>query len=141
MCQAIEKTVEELVGWCDSHINSYPPTVLHITDGEATDGDPEELSNQLKQIGTNDGSILFLNLHISSLSNFPIVFPASENVLPDQYAKLLFRMSSELPEHLLRFAKDKEFKVDTGSRGFMFNADPIHLIEFFDIGTRASDLR
>ena len=141
MCDAITKVAEELATWCDSHMDSYPPTVLHITDGESTDGDPEELSNQLKQIGTNDGSILFFNVHISSVANFPNVFPASESALPDQYAKLLFRMSSELPEHLLSSAKDLEYKVDTGSRGFMFNADPINLIKFFKIGTVASNLR
>jgi len=27
------------------------------------------------------------------------------------------------------------------SRGFMFNADAVQIVEFFDIGTRASQLR
>jgi hypothetical protein len=54
---------------------------------------------------------------------------------------MLFRMSSPLPPHLLAFAKDKGRSVDTESRGFMFNAEAAELVEFFDIGTRASQLR
>ncbi|MDR2100810.1 MAG: VWA domain-containing protein, partial [Campylobacteraceae bacterium] len=141
MCQAITKVAEELVAWCDSHTSSYPPTILHITDGESTDGDPEELALNLKQIHTDDGCVLLFNLHISSLNNASIEFPASENILPDMYAKLLFRMSSELPQHLIRFAQDKGFNVSMESKGFMFNADAVQLVDFLDIGTRSANLR
>jgi len=141
MCQAITKAAEELVAWCDSHPNSYPPTVLHITDGESTDGDPEELATQLRQIQTGDGPVLMFNLHVSTSGEPPVEFPASEIGLPDAYAKLLFRMSSSLPDHLIRFAQEKGFKVGMESRGFMFNADNVQIVDFFDIGTRASQLR
>ena len=141
MCKALTKAAEELVAWCDAHPDCYPPTVLHITDGESTDGDPEELASQLRQIQTNEGQVLLLNLHVSSSSSSPVEFPSSESALPDNYAKLLFRMSSQLPEHLIRFAQDKGFKVGMESRGFMFNADAVQIVDFFDIGTRASQLR
>jgi len=141
MCAGITKAAEELVTWCDSHPNCYPPTLLHVTDGESTDGNPEELANQLKQIQTNDGSVLLLNLHVSAFSSNPIKFPASEDFLPDSYAKMLFRMSSLLPEHLIKFAQEKGFQVSMESRGFMFNAEAPEIVDFFDIGTRASQLR
>jgi hypothetical protein len=141
MRQAITKAAEELVAWCDSHSNSYPPTVLHITDGESTDGDPEELASQLRLIQTNDGQVQIFNLHVSSSGGEPIEFPASETMLPNTYSKLLFRMSSELPDHLIRFAQEKGFKVGMESRGFMYNADAVQIVDFFDIGTRASQLR
>lgn len=141
MCQAITKAAEELVAWCDSHPNSYPPTVLHITDGESTDGDPEELATQIRQIQTGDGPVLMFNLHVSTSGANPVEFPAAETGLPDAYAKLLFRMSSPLPDHLIRFAQEKGFKVGMESRGFMFNADGVQIVDFFDIGTRASQLR
>jgi hypothetical protein len=141
MCQAITKAAEELVSWCDTHPDCYPPTVLHITDGESTDGDPELLAAQLTQIQTSDGSVLLFNLHVSTSGASPIEFPASQNNLADDYAKLLFRMSSQLPEHLIRFAQEKGFKVGMESRGFMFNADAVQIVDFFDIGTRASQLR
>lgn len=141
MCQAIRTVAEELVKWCDTHPNSYPPTVLHVTDGEATDGDPEELATQLCQIQTNDGAILILNLHVSVSGSDSIKFPSSESVLPDKYAKLLFRMSSKLPQHLIKFAQEKGFDVSYESRGFIFNAEALEIVDFFDIGTRASQLR
>lgn len=141
MCQAITTVAEELVAWCDTHPDCYPPTVLHITDGESTDGDPEQLAFQLRQIKTNDGEVLFFNLHVSSSGSDPIEFSASEQSLPDAYAKLLFRMSSQLPDHLIRFAQEKGFTVSMESRGFMFNADAIQIVDFFDIGTRASQMR
>lgn len=141
MCQAITKAAEELVAWCDSHPNCYPPTVLHITDGESTDGNPEPLASQLSQIQTSDGPVLMFNLHVSTSGANAVEFPASENGLPDEYAKLLFKMSSPLPEHLIRVAQEKDFKVGMESRGFMFNADAVQIVDFFDIGTRASQLR
>lgn len=141
MCQAIKKAAEELVAWCDSHPGCYPPTVLHITDGESTDEDPEQIGSQLRQIQTNDGAVLMFNLHVSTSGSNSVEFPASESGLPDEYAKLLFRMSSQLPEHLIRAAQEKGFAVGMESRGFMFNADAVQIVDFFDIGTRASQLR
>lgn len=141
MRAAITKAAETLVEWCDRHPNSYPPTVLHVTDGESTDGDPEELAEMLKQIGTADGQVLLLNLHVSTNESAPTKFPASDAGLPDAYAQLLFRMSSQLPEHLIRFAREKGYSVTSESRGFVFNADAAEIVEFFDIGTRASQLR
>jgi hypothetical protein len=141
MCEAMTKVAEELVMWCDTHPNSYPPTVLHITDGESTDGNPEEIVNQLKQITTNNGNVLVLNLHVSGSSMNPIEFPDSDSFLPDEYSKMLFRMSSNLPEHLAAAAKEKGFKISSESKGFMFNADASSIVEFFDIGTRPAQMR
>lgn len=141
MREALTRAAEELVAWCDAHPDCYPPTVLHVTDGESTDGDPEEIAGHLTQIRTNDGPALMLNIHVSSLGADAIRFPASESGLPDDYAKMLFRMSSQLPEHLIRFAQDKGHAVSVESRGFMFNAEAAEIVDFFDIGTRASQLR
>ena len=141
MMEALSKAAEELVAWCDTHPDCYPPTVLHVTDGESTDGDPEDIAKHLGAIRTNDGEVLILNLHVSTLGADPIRFPSSEAGLPDSYAKMLFRMSSQLPQHVLGFAKEKGYPVDAESRGFMFNAEAAEIVDFFDIGTRASQLR
>ncbi|PLR52620.1 vWA domain-containing protein [Chimaeribacter arupi] len=141
MREALTRAAEEVVAWCDAHPDSYPPTILHVTDGESTDGDPEEIANHLRQIRTNDGEVLLLNIHVSALGNDPVRFPSSDHGLPDSYAKLLFRMSSPLPEHLVGFAQEKGHTVSFESRGFMFNAEAAELVDFFDIGTRASQLR
>ena len=141
MREAIRRAGEELAAWCDTHPDSYPPTVLHVTDGESNDGDPEELAETLRQFSTGDGGVLLLNLHVSAQAGQPVSFPAGEHSLPDQYAKLLFRMSSQLPEHLVKAVQEKGLKVSHESRGYIFNAEAAEIVDFFDIGTRASQLR
>ena len=56
--------------------------------------------------------------------------------LPDDYARLLFRMSSPLPPAMLRQAQILEASVPDGAVGFAFNADLASVIMFLDIGTR-----
>jgi hypothetical protein len=141
MRAALTKAAEELAAWCDAHPESYPPTVLHVTDGESGDGDPEEIASSLAQLRTNDGPVVVMNIHVSTLGTDAIKFPGSESGLPDNYAKLLFRMSSPLPQHLAAAAKDKGYNVSPESRGYVFNAEAGEIVDFFDIGTRASQLR
>ena len=141
MRAALTKAAEELAAWCDAHPESYPPTILHVTDGESGDGDPEEIAANLGQLRTNDGSVVVMNIHVSALGFDTIKFPSSESGLPDSYAKMLFRMSSVLPPHIAAFAKDKGYAVSPESRGYMFNAEAGEIVDFFDIGTRASQLR
>lgn len=43
--------------------------------------------------------------------------------------------------HLIKFAQERGFGVGMESRGFMFNADAVQIVDFFDIGTRAVQLR
>jgi hypothetical protein len=141
MCAALETAAEELAAWCVKHESSYPPTLLHITDGESTDGDPEGLAGDLQSLRTHDGDVLLFNLHVSSRDNAPILFPDTPVGLPDQFSELLFRMSSRLPPHLVEFAAGRDLQLSNNSRGFVFNADAVQVVDFFDIGTRATQLR
>lgn len=141
MQAALTEAAEVLSQWCDEHPDSYPPTILHVTDGESTDGDPEDIANALRMISTQDGEILLLTLHVSALEDAAIKFPSGEFSLPDNYAKMLFRMSSFLPNNLVQFANNKGYNVSNESKGFMFNAEAAEIADFFEIGTRASQLR
>lgn len=141
MRAALTRAAEELVAWCDAHPASYPPSVLHVTDGESNDGNPEEIASHLAKIHTDDGEVLILNIHVSSLGVDPIRFPTSASGLPDDYAKLLFRMSSQLTAQQIVMAQEMRIKAGAESRGFMFNAEATEIVDFFDIGTRASQLR
>lgn len=136
MSAALTKCAEILVEWCDSHPHCYPPTILHVTDGESTDGDPSQIASAIQQISTNDGSTLLFNVHISTAMGEGTQFPSSDNYLGDKYAKQLFLMSSNLPDHVATIAKEKGYNLSDGARGFMFNADPKDIINFFEIGTR-----
>jgi uncharacterized protein YegL len=132
MCKALQLAYEWLKEWISKHNNAFPPLVFNITDGEATDGEPEPFGRKVMELSTADGNVLLFNCHISSTEAKPILFPAEISELPaDEFAQLLFRMSSELPEPMLKLAQLKK-----GSRGFAFNADLADLIRFLDIGTR-----
>jgi len=138
MKDAIKVAAIELASWCDNHSSSYPPTLLHVTDGESSDGDPEILAEQVKNIGTNDGEVLFFNLHTSDESKKSIKFPVNDLDIPDHFGQTLFRMSSFLPDGVATAAREKGYSVANGSKGFFYNVEPIEVVDFFDIGTRAS---
>jgi hypothetical protein len=141
MCGAMRIIAETVAEWCDSHPSSYPPTVVHVTDGQSTDGDPEDIAEAIKGISTNDGEVLLFNLHVDTESGDEILFPSSEDELPDEYARLLFRMSSPFPDHLVTAAQGMGYDVTGDSRFFAYKAGMDFIGHFFEIGTRASQLR
>jgi hypothetical protein len=141
MCNAMTRAHSILSAWLNQHPDSFPPIVIHITDGESTDGDPTNVANDIKNLTSTDGNSLLFNVHLSSENASPIQFPDSEVGLPNQYAQMLFRMSSTLPNYMRSFAQQEGFSVSDGTRGFVFNAEIVALIKFLDIGTRPSNLR
>ncbi len=139
MCSALEKAVDLVTRFANQYPNSYPPTVLNLTDGESTDGSPQPRADKIKEVQMQDGAALIYNLHISDRNATPILFPASDTALPDQYAKLLFSCSSILPPRALEFAQQEiGSHITTGARGFVFNADMDAIVRFLDVGTRAT---
>lgn len=124
-----------VAGWIAAHPASFPPIVIHITDGEPTDGDPEPAAASLRGLSTADGNVLLFNCHLSDRDVPGVLFPASEAELPDEYSQLLFRMSSLLPEQCLALARAKGFAVSAGARGMVLNADSTALIQLIHIGT------
>jgi hypothetical protein len=141
MNQALSRAQTILSQWIAQHMSAFPPTVIHLTDGESTDGDPYAAAENIKKLATNDGNVLLFNCHLSSQHAAPIEFPDSDAGLPDQHAQLLFRMSSVLPEHLRDAASREGYHVTENTRGFSFNADMVAFINFLNIGTRPSNLR
>ena len=141
MVQALTRAQSIVEQWLAQHPSCFPPVVLNLTDGESTDGNPGAVAESVKALASTDGNALLFNLHVSSQGGSPLTFPDSESGLPDSYAQALFRMSSLLPPHMQDYAKQQGFPVSDGTRGFVYNADVSSIIQFLDIGTRASDLR
>jgi len=141
MTQALGLAQEAVQEFVQKHPACFPPMVINITDGEATDGDPSNAATALRQIASSDGNVLLFNVHCSSTKSPPIVFPGPDVALPDRFAELLFSMSSELTENMRVGAQAEGIAVTDQSRGFVFNADPVALITLLEIGTRAGNLR
>lgn len=141
MCQAFVLTHDILARWIEQHPDSFPPIVINITDGEATDGNPGAAAASLRDLATSDGNVLLFNIHLSAKAGAAVEFPSAVDTLPDEFARSMFDLSSQLTPTMRTIAQQEGYAVDEGSRGFVFNADMVALIKFLDIGTRPSNLR
>jgi hypothetical protein len=138
MCTALHRVYEVVEQWIavPGHEQSFPPIVIHITDGECSEGDPLPYAEPIMELETQDGQVLLFNCHLSMSQADPIFFPPNDETLPDNYAKLLFKMSSPFPEKLFQAGVAQGFNLQPGARGMAFNADMVTLIKFLDMGTR-----
>ena len=136
MAEALEASHTSLEAWVNHYSDSFPPIVIHITDGDATGMDPELVAQEIMSLATNDGNVLLFNIHLSGVQAMPVQYPSSEEGLPDALAARLFRMSSLLPDSTRGLAVSMDLPVTEGSRGFVFNSDMTALVQFLDIGTR-----
>ena len=142
MCQALDQAAQQVRRWIDGRPRSFPPVVVNVTDGEATDGEPLRYAQQLRSFATDDGEVLLFNVHLSESENAAVELPSAPGELPDEeYAEELFQMSSRLPFAMRSAAEQEGYRTDLDTRGFVFNADPAALVRFLEIGTRPSNLR
>ena len=136
MCEALRRVRDIAAGWTSRTANaeSFPPVVFNITDGEATDCDNEELRtvcDQIKALGTVDGNVLLINIHIAAGdTERPVFFPeAHEARYTNRYASLLYDCSSEMPavfNEAIREAKGPG--AIPPFRGMSYNASAAQLV-------------
>jgi len=138
MNAAFERAEMFLAGFLAENPMCFPPVVANITDGDASDGDPEAAAVRLRRLSSEDGEVLLFNLHLSAQNERPVEFPASEDQLPpnNPFAPKLYRMSSYLPPAMHQPARQAKINVGPTTRGFVFNADIASVVRFLDIGTR-----
>lgn len=139
-------TVRDMVEeWCAREANreSFPPVVIHITDGEASDCDDAELRDvcsMVRRASTEDGNVLLLNVHISSdFTLSSMLFPMPDELASaGRYARLLAECSSVMPS-----AFDAAIAELRGGAsvppyyGMGYNATITELLSFINIGSRS----
>ena len=143
MCEALRRVRDIAASWTSRTANaeSFPPVVFNITDGEATDCDNEELRavcDQIKALGTVDGNVLLINIHIAAGdTERPVFFPeAHEARYTNRYASLLYDCSSEMPavfNEAIREAKGPG--AIPPFRGMSYNASAAQLVAMLNIGS------
>jgi len=138
MCHVLHYAHSILSQWIAEHPDSFPPIVIHITDGESQDGDPIPYAHAVTNLATSDGNVLLFNCHLSMTAANPFLFPSTDEGLPDDLARVLFQMSSPLPELFYNCAITEGYQLQPGARGMALNADMVVLIKFLDMGTRAT---
>jgi hypothetical protein len=143
MCEALNTAHGILSQWISEYAHCFPPVVIHITDGESTDGDPTAAMEQLRTLSTDDGDVLLFNVHISgNPSAASVRFPATADGLPDPYSRMLYEGSSNLTQFMLWVAnQEHQLNLSDGARGFVLNADLTLVVQALDIGTRPANLR
>ena len=119
----------------------YPPTIFNITDGEATDATDSQLlgiAQQIRNIGTTDGSVILANMNLSkSDGECSILFPSSAEELPqERYARLLYEMSSTMPERCHNDIMHLRPDIVSGPfRAMSYNATISDIVAMLNIGT------
>lgn len=142
MCGAMRDALALLEKWSRRKQNagSYPPTVINITDGEASDGSGEEirrLAGLIRKTGTANGNTLLINIHLAKgSSENAVLFPSSLEELPAQrYARLLYDISSEMPANY----HDVIAGIRTGAvppfRGMAYNSPASDFVAMMNIGS------
>jgi hypothetical protein len=140
MCAAFELAGRVLKGWTDHYTNAFPPIVINLTDGESTDGDPAPWADRLCRLETSDGNVLLFNAVVSSEAGAPTLFPVRPDAISDAFGVGLWALSSTLPAFMVDAARRRGIDVQTGGRGFAFNADLQSLVAFLNIGTDTGHL-
>lgn len=131
--------------WCAKaeNVESFPPIVINITDGECSDANEEMLriaAQRLKNSGTANGKTLFANIHISSDTNHaPILFPNIREVpLEIRHAHLMMDMSSVMPEPFHPYVRECRSSFAQPPYFAMgYNTSMSELVAMLNIGTRS----
>lgn len=134
MGAAISHAGGVLSAWANDHPESFPPIVINISDGAPTD-EVDVWVQRLTSINTEDGNLLLFNLNISRFADPPVMFPASPDALPNEFAKTLFGWSSVLPPSMFREAAQTR-PLEAGARGFGYNGDFNAIVDFLVTGTQ-----
>ncbi len=143
MCQALQLAHDILYRWVEEYKFSYPPTVINLTDGESTDGDPRPIAESLRNLSTSDGNVVLLTVHASSN---PLAqqsfFPNNAETLPDDVSKIMYEMSSQLTPNMLQTASELLGKpLDQNAKAIVYNAEISGIIQALEIGTRPANMR
>ncbi len=144
MYEALLWTYEMMEGWCadPANIDSYPPTIFHITDGHATDASLEEvvdISKNIMSLGTNDGDALIFTMQLGDSSHgssllFPTDLELSEH--PNEYLRGLGEASSLLPTRFDSMANElRSVRTTERCRGVGYNASVVDVLSMMAIGT------
>lgn len=137
MCQALRYAYDILNGWCIRNQVSHPPVVVHITDGEATDGNPAPQMTSLTSLKTNNGPLVLFNVLLSSSKDAkPTSFPDTSEGLADPYSQMLYTEASLLTPHMRQVAWEHGMTLTEESKAFVMNADPSLVVLALEIGTR-----
>ena len=129
--------------WINDNPDWPAPVIINISDGVPYyDGKDyhdcmEEtivLAKEIMGMTNSDGNVLIFNAQIDS-SNGSVVCPNDRSKFSQEGAQFLFDITSEIPESYKAAAAKNELPIEDGSRGCIFGADGVQLIQLIDFGS------
>ncbi len=130
--------------WIADNAENPAPVIINISDGVPFyDGqDPRicmqettALAKEIMNLSNADGNVLIFNAQIDGKGNGTVVFPTDRSKISQEEAQFLFDITSEVPDSYKDAAAKNELPVEKGSRGCIFNADGVQLIQLIDFGS------
>ena len=145
------KDVEEWIGRQRKKGKNIPaPVVINITDGEPNEGEGVNAvdkalraAENLKNISTEDGSVLLFNIHFNPNGRGnKIVFPAAKPA--DKRASFLYMASSNIPSTLIGAARETwpNYTISEASKAMISNEKNVDsLLKFISWGSSYSGVK
>jgi hypothetical protein len=135
---------KDLAGqWISDNPDGPAPVIINISDGVPYyDGkDPRlcmqetvQLAKDIMNMSNSDGNVLIFNAQIDKSSG-TVVCPSDRSKVSQEEAQFLFDITSEIPESYKAAAAKNELSTEAGSRGCIFGADGVQLIQLIDFGS------
>lgn len=127
---AFEEVEKIIPAWVDSHPDSAPPVVFHITDGENTGEDPKDVVDRIKNIKTSVAGTLVWNIFISNNTNNTgdATLVKDPTTVTNPHAKFLLSLSSKLPNI-------PEFGELADHYALAYDVSPKHMLELLRVGS------
>ena len=143
MGEAFDFAKQLIEGWISKKPENPAPIIINISDGMPFTGSNQKediektisLANSIMQINTNDGNPIVFNVHLGQTPFNESKFESNESNISNEEGKLLFKISSLVPETYREAARKYEFITSEDSRGFVSNAGPETLIKFINFGS------
>ena len=144
MYEAFSRVLDMVSTWCRKPANadSYPPTVINITDGEGSDADSDkirEITARIKTVKTSDGGVLLFNMHLCGEHDTvcpSVLFPSDKSELPDKrYARLLYDISSQMPETYNSLIAEIRPGGKPPYKGMSYNCSLSNIADVLNIGS------
>jgi len=143
MAEALDFAKQLIEGWITKKPDNPAPVIINVSDGMPYTGsnpidDKEKTistANSIMNINTGDGNPLIFNVHLGQPPFNETKFSSNENEVADEEGKLLYKISSKVPESYREAARKHEFVTSEDSRGFVSNAGPETLIKFINFGS------
>lgn len=142
---AFELAKELVSKWMADHNSEKDPApvIINISDGvpyyngkdvRICMQETKEVAQSIMALSNNDGNVLIFNARIEKDGGRK-VFPSSESEMTSEEERFIYDSTSVIPEAYKAAARKVGLEVKDGSRGCIFEADGVQLIQLINFGS------